>query len=134
MIREYDTALSVMTDNALSPTPCFAGQIDGFQPTSLQTKFEGMCRKAAEIALGKIALDPERTLYILSTTKGNISLLEQQRLDQGRIHLHATAQWLASRSGFNHCLVVSNACISGVLALIVAKRVLESGKYDHALI
>ena len=133
-LRQNATAIAVVTDPLLSPTPFFAGQINGMQSTSFQTRFEAMCLKAAENALGKIALDPERTLYILSTTKGNISLLEQQRLDQGRIHLHATAQWLASRSGFKHCLVVSNACISGVLALIVAKRVLESGKYDHAVI
>ena len=133
-LRQNETAISAVTDTALSPTPFFAGQINGFHSTSLQTKFEAMCLKAAEIALDKIALDPERTLYILSTTKGNISLLEQQSRDHPRIHLHATAQWLASRAGLNHYLVVSNACISGVLALIVAKRFLESGKYDHAVI
>jgi len=133
-LRKGATAISEVIDTHLSPAPFFAGQIDGFHPTSLQTKFEGMCLKAAEIALDKIALDPARTLYVLSTTKGNISLLEQQRRDHPRIHLPATAQWLASRAGLTHYLVVSNACISGVLALIVAKRFLEAGKFDHAVI
>lgn len=133
-IRQNGTAISEVTDTGLSPTPFFAGQINGFDPTSIQTKFEGICLKAAEIALDNVALDPARTLYVLSTTKGNISLLEQRSRDKLRIHLPATAQWLAARAGLNHYLVVSNACISGVLALIVAKRLLESGKYDHAVI
>ena len=133
-IRQNATAISAVSDTALSPTPFFAGQITGFHSTPLQTKFETMCLKAAEIALNKLSPDPERTLYILSTTKGNISLLEQQRRDHPRIHLHATAEWLASLAGLMHYLVVSNACISGVLAIIVAKRFLESGKYDHAVI
>ena len=133
-IRQNGTAISEVTDTGLSPTPFFAGQISGFHATSTQTKFEAICVKAAEIALDNIALDPARTLYILSTTKGNIRLLEQQSGDHLRIHLPATAQWLASRAGLNHYIVVSNACISGVLAIIVAKRFLESGKYDHAVI
>jgi 3-oxoacyl-[acyl-carrier-protein] synthase-1 len=133
-IRKNDTAISVVNDTALSPTPFFAGRLNGFYSTSHQTKFEAMCLRAAEIAVGKIELDPERTLYVLSTTKGNISLLEQPNRDHPRIQLHATAHWLASRAGLTHYLVVSNACISGVLALIVAKRLLDSGKYDHAVI
>ena len=133
-LRQNGSSFSVVTDTALSPTPFVAGLINGIYPRSQETKFEAMCLKAAEIALDKIALDPERTLYILSTTKGNISLLEQQSQNHHRIHLHGTAQWLAARAGLNHYLVVSNACISGVLAIIVAKRFLESGKYDHAVI
>jgi 3-oxoacyl-[acyl-carrier-protein] synthase-1 len=133
-IRQNDTAVGEVTNTALSPIPFFAGHIDGFHPTSNQSKFESICLNAAEIALDGIELNPERTLYILSTTKGNISFLEEQVRDHPRIHLHATAQWLASRSGLKDYLVVSNACISGVLAIIVAKRFLESGKYDHAVI
>ncbi|RYY23295.1 MAG: hypothetical protein EOO04_14495 [Chitinophagaceae bacterium] len=31
-------------------------------------------------------------------------------------------------------IVVSNACISGVLAVLTAKRLIESGSYDHAVV
>ncbi|MBT1685732.1 beta-ketoacyl-[acyl-carrier-protein] synthase family protein [Dawidia soli] len=74
---------------------------------------------------------PERTLFILSTTKGNIDALG---LDRPRLHVHETAAYLAKAIGLKHSLVVSNACISGVLALIVAKRYLACGAYDHAVV
>ena len=93
-----------------------------------------MCSKAVSIALKNIALDPDRTLYILSTTKGNIELLNAGNYDPVKIHLHATAKQLADDAGFQHSLVISNACISGVLAIIVAKRFLDVGKYDHCIV
>ncbi len=34
----------------------------------------------------------------------------------------------------NKPVVISNACISGVMALIVAKRLIASKQYDHAIV
>jgi 3-oxoacyl-[acyl-carrier-protein] synthase-1 len=68
--------------------------------------------------------DP-RTLIILSTTKGNIDLLEKDRypaIDTERIHL------------WNKPLVVSNACISGMLAILVGSRLIKAGGYDHVIV
>jgi 3-oxoacyl-(acyl-carrier-protein) synthase len=37
--------------------------------------------------------------------------------------------------GFYHQpLVISNACISGLLAILTAKRLIASGQYDHAVV
>lgn len=85
-------------------------------------------------ALAGVQLPNERTLFILSTTKGNISFLEEGRSMGPRLPLHATSHFLASMIGLTNYMVVSNACVSGVMAMIVAKRFLESGKYDHALV
>jgi 3-oxoacyl-[acyl-carrier-protein] synthase-1 len=80
-----------------------------------------------------LSLPGDKTIFILSTTKGNIDLLASDP-DHPRLSLHATSRHLANRFGFMHHIVVSNACISGVLALIVAKRFLENGQYDHAVV
>ena len=133
-LRQQISGLTMVQNTSLSDQPIFAGHLKEFQSHARQTKFESMCLKATEIALDKITLDPVRTLYILSTTKGNISLLNPPINKSGRLELHATAKWLAHQAGFHHALVVSNACISGVLSLIVAKRFLESGKFDHAVV
>jgi len=86
-----------------------------------------------------IDLSSEKTLFILSTTKGNVHLLENQPhcgLDpQSPVFLWKTATLIARFfKNPNTPLVLSNACISGAAALIAAKRALQSGKYDNAVV
>ena len=133
-IKEQISGLSTVNDTTLSVNPFFAGLISRLTGNAAHTKFEIMCKKAAAVALEKIKLDSSRTLYILSTTKGNIELLNTSVSHSERLSLHASANWLAREAGFQNSLVVSNACISGVLAMIVAKRFLDSGKYDHIVV
>jgi 3-oxoacyl-[acyl-carrier-protein] synthase-1 len=84
---------------------------------------------------GKFNPASPRTLFILSTTKGNIELLSTGENISPDILLFNTAQKIARLFGFiNRPVVVCNACISGVLALIQAKRYIESGKYDHVVV
>ena len=133
-LRQQISSLSTVHDTTLSDRPFIASHIDELECSTGNTKFEKMCIKATEVALDKVSMDPARTLYILSTTKGNIELLKTTVRNQERLALHATAQWLADKAGLKHSLVVSNACISGVLAIIVAKRFLHSEKFDHVVI
>jgi len=133
-IRQQISGLAKINDATLSDNSFFAGHISTLNSSSAHTKFEIMSKKAVEVALDKFKLDPSRTLYILSTTKGNIQLLNTSTNDSTRLALHATAKWLANEAGFQNSLVVSNACISGVLAMIVAKRFLDSEKYDHVVV
>ena len=59
---------------------------------------------------------------IISSTKGNISLLETEANNEAlkkRIALHTSAQLVADHFGFvNQPIIISNACISGVMAII----------------
>lgn len=77
----------------------------------------------------------EDTAFILSTTKGNINLLKnQQALPQGA-YLSALARKIADFFGFKSKPgVVSNACVSGVMATAVAKNLIQSGKYKDAFV
>jgi 3-oxoacyl-[acyl-carrier-protein] synthase-1 len=108
--------------------------ITGIANSSRFTRFEAMCAEAIEQAVSGLNLPKEKTLFILSTTKGNIALLERGEATHERIHLHSTSKHLASAFGFDHHMVISNACISGVMAILVGRRYILSGEYDHAVI
>ena len=76
-----------------------------------------------------------RTLLILSTTKGNIAWLGDGIHDDGRSLPSSSARVLASRLGITtEPVVVDNACISGLSAIITASRLLMMGLYDHAVV
>ncbi|WP_027387026.1 beta-ketoacyl synthase N-terminal-like domain-containing protein [Chryseobacterium gregarium] len=77
----------------------------------------------------------EETALILSTTKGNISLLKNQtNLPEGA-YLSNLAQKIADFFGFKtKPIVISNACVSGVMAIAVAKNMIRTGKYKDAFI
>jgi 3-oxoacyl-[acyl-carrier-protein] synthase I len=129
-VQNSISGLSLINDLSLSPTPIIAGKTT-ISPTKEATRLEAMCLKAIEGILKDHSLPPEKTLFILSTTKGNISSLES---NHPRLSLHALSKLLCEKSGLKHSLVVSNACISGVMAITIASRFLRSGKYKHALI
>ncbi|MDP9957016.1 3-oxoacyl-[acyl-carrier-protein] synthase-1 [Epilithonimonas hungarica] len=77
----------------------------------------------------------DETGFILSTTKGNISLLKNQTALPEGVFLSNLAQKLADFSGFKtKPIVVSNACVSGVMAIAVAKNMIQAGKYKDAFV
>lgn len=125
------SGVSAIDDPALSDKPVLAARMCHIALDSKESRFEKMCVAALENIKKQITLPADKTLFILSTTKGNIGLVEQQGK---RIHLHEVAKYLADFIGLKHTLVISNACISGVMALTVAKRYIQSNKYDHALV
>ncbi|WP_343664138.1 beta-ketoacyl synthase N-terminal-like domain-containing protein [Chryseobacterium mucoviscidosis] len=77
----------------------------------------------------------EETAFILSTTKGNISLLKNEKTLPESVFLSNLAQKLADFFGFQtKPVVVSNACVSGVMAISVAKNMILAGKYKDAFV
>ena len=133
-LKNGSSGVTSVHDPALSPNPIMAGKIERLQKQAGHTRFEEMCIRAIDLVLTNSKVDPGRTLFILSSTKGNIRFLESGQTNHPRIHLPATAKFLQTMFGFKKNIVVSNACISGVMALIVAKRFLQSEHFDHALV
>lgn len=84
------------------------------------------------------AIFGSKSLLLISTTKGNIDLLgieKNDKMNPGRVFLWEMADIIGSFFGFaNRPMVVSNACISGVLSLSSASRLINSGKYDHVVV
>lgn len=77
----------------------------------------------------------DQTAFILSTTKGNISLLKNESTLPEGVYLSKLAQKLADFFGFKtKPIVVSNACVSGVMAISVAKNMIQAGKYKDAFV
>lgn len=75
------------------------------------------------------------TAFILSTTKGNISLLKNQSVLPEGVFLSALAKKIADFFGFKiKPIVISNACVSGVMAIAVAKNLIQAGKYKDAFV
>lgn len=105
-------------------------------PEAIYSKFEKMCILAIQKALSSTKLDiqaPE-TVVILSTTKGNIEWINQED-KKNLLPLHAAAGRIAAFFGNpNPVQCVSVACISGVSAQIMAKRLLDQGMYRHAVV
>jgi 3-oxoacyl-[acyl-carrier-protein] synthase-1 len=103
------------------------------------TKLEQLSIISIQDVLNQSGIDPKdnRTLLIYSTTKGNIDILEghYKNVDSKRVYLPAFANHLQSHFKFKHKpVVLSNACISGILAIIIAKRFIEQGSYDNVLV
>lgn len=81
-----------------------------------------------------IDLSGKDSLIILSTTKGNVDLLENDPFDP-KLSLFYSAKIIAEYFGnSNRPVVISNACISGVSAIAIAKRYLQSGKYKRVAV
>ncbi len=102
------------------------------------TRFESFIIEQLETlaAQSGIALSCEDVQLVISTTKGNVELLAAcaGSPPEGAF-LGSSAQALAAYFGCaREPLVVSNACISGLSALIVARKYLLSGECRHAVV
>ena len=129
-------------DKTISDESFFASLFakEYFQTDKYWTKFEHLLIYSITDALYEtgIKISDKRTVLIISTTKGNISLLETEQpgaeLDQ-RMTLHQSATDIAQHFGFvNQPIVVSHACTSGLMAMITGMRLIQSGQYDHAVV
>ena len=101
---------------------------EGFYASLLFEDFETLALKSAQkaIANAQLELKGKRTAFILSSTKGNI---------EENISLADSAQRIANQLGIDaKPIVVCNACISGLSALILGNRLIDSGLYDAAIV
>src|SRR5262245_5673197 len=62
----------------------YAGEMKALQEREALTRFEQLCIAALDKALDDLELPSRRTLFILSTTKGNIDRLEKNQRDHPR--------------------------------------------------
>lgn len=141
-VRSGATAIRQINDTRLSPVPFYAAMFaHGVLNTNpAYTRFENLCIASVTEALANTTINvasPD-TLFMLSTTKGNIELIEQGEVNeevQQRVSLFNTAKRIAGHFGsLVKPLVLSNACISGVLAIVMAKRLMQQGLYKQVVI
>lgn len=149
-LKKKQSGVRKHTNSDLSLEPVFASIIDTQQlnsefeklePQEEFTRFEKMVILSISDCLKqnqKIDIQSKKTLLIISTTKGNIDLLETSvatQIDKKRIYLWETAKVIARYfNNPNQTIVISNACISGVLAIILGKRLLDENRYDTIIV
>lgn len=108
---------------------------EGFYASLLFEDFETLALRSAQKAIAnalktignaQLELKGKRTAFILSSTKGNI---------EENISLADSAQRIATQLGIDSKpIVVCNACISGLSALILGNRLIDSDLYDAAIV
>jgi len=103
----------------------------------VNTKFESFLYFSIKKTLAQGQFNPEsdRTIFVFATTKGNIELIVNKQVEPVELNLFHSAQRITKLFGNpNKPIVVSNACISGGTAILVAKDLLEAGIYDYAVV
>lgn len=149
-IRSYQSGIRLQEAGRISDVAIQAGvinsaewelrvkqqQITGY--TRLEQLFILAIREVlvqSERSLSEINLENPDCALLLSTTKGNVDLLTANLPAD-----HPAFLWkMGERIGdyfkaYNKVEVISNACISGVSALIVAKRLIETGRYKRVIV
>ena len=123
---KYDDVLAMYIGKAEVPL------IDGY------TRFESFVIEQVQniVEESGVDLSDESTQLIISTTKGNIDYLANdcENIDD-RVFIDVASKTIADYFKCNNKpIVISNACISGVSAFVVAKWLLTSKTCKHVII
>lgn len=118
------------------------GMIAGIIPD--KQKIEG-CTELESLMISQIgkvlyesglSLADSSVRLVISTTKGNVALLEgnTDNLPEDAF-LYATAKKVGAYfNAATRPMVISNACISGVSAMVVGRRLILAGQCDHVIV
>lgn len=146
-IKAYSSGIVIRSGERIADTQIPAALIDEerFQTKVKQDDLGSYSRleQLFILAIKDILLQSGASLedascgLILSTTKGNVDLLRGHTddLDEG-VYLWQTAGAIAGYFNMARQKVhlISNACISGLSAMIVGKRLIESGVYKQLIV
>ena len=141
----YDNRSAISTES-FHGMPATAARISGAALTSAwessrvrvdATRLEKLFLLSMSESLMKSGIDVKsgRTALVISTTKGNVGELSRMSEPSSRVRLRDMAVFLAGELRFGaNPLIVSNACVSGISAIAVAKELIASGSADHAVV
>lgn len=145
-ILRGDSGIQLHNDISLMPNSFYASIINdekinsAFAKISTETKYSRL-EKMMILALEPIIKNSEvelnsKTAFILSTTKGNVTALKNNSEESfNNAHLDVLAKNISDFFGIKtQPIVVSNACISGILAVSIAKRMIQSELYDNIFV
>lgn len=133
-IRRYERCAEIpesFTASIFTQTQNNSLSIDGL------TRFESLVVNSIKRALTKVDINisDSKTIFILSTTKANIDLLNDNPSSYDHVLPGNSAKRICSFLGISTPpIVVCNACISGLSAIILAKRLLDNHDYDYAIV
>ncbi|WP_299529963.1 beta-ketoacyl synthase N-terminal-like domain-containing protein [Ulvibacterium sp.] len=145
-IKDGVSGLQPVNDPKLLDQPLCTSQINiekipktirGKAKEEIFTRLEHMLLNSLGkvIQASKIELT-DRVGLIISTTKGNIDVLDDDNpFPKERAYLAELGKVLKEFFGFRtHPIVLSNACVSGLLAIATAKKMILQGDFDHVFV
>ena len=145
-IVSYRSGIELHLNSSLMEKPFYASIInddqlnEAFAKVSSSenfTRLEKMMILALQPIVQKSKFDFDtKTGFLLSTTKGNITDLKNPSDNNiNNVYLHQIAKNIADFFGFKTTpIVISNACVSGILAVSVAKKLIQSEMFDNIFI
>lgn len=145
-IKNEVSGISLTTDNSLFQKPFFTSMVDRnllnenfdkLNPKERYTSLEKMLILSLQDVISNCNLPIDNTVgLIISTTKGNIDALnEKNPFPESYAYLSRLSHALKSHFKFKtEPIVVSNACVSGVLVISVAKKLIDENVYKNVLI
>jgi 3-oxoacyl-[acyl-carrier-protein] synthase-1 len=145
-ILRGDSGIQLQNDISLMPNPFYASIISDEKINSAFAKISTETQYSRLEKLMILALDPiiknagvefnSKTAFILSTTKGNVTALKNNSEESfNNAHLDVLAKNVADFFQFQtQPIVVSNACVSGILAVSIAKRMIQAELYDNVFV
>jgi len=140
------SGLHLTDDKSILPNPFYTCCIQQdkleekyqqLHPTENHTRLEKMLLVSlADTIASSMVKITGRVGLIISTTKGNIDVLENQSsFSKERAYLSILGKTIKDFFGFeNEVIILSNACVSGVLAIATAKRLISQDRYDHIFV
>ena len=145
-IFEQKSGIRKIDEPELYYRPIMAGRLDWNRVESMpmfklshnSTKLESLMTASVADALSKTQVDAKdvETIFIFASTKGNIDQIANNKdISWQDVLMHHMASIVSSNFGSpNTPIVVSNACVSGVMAIVMACDLLKSGKYKNAVV
>jgi len=141
-IENKISGIQLHHDKKFSENPFFGAMINDeelnatFAKISAADEFTRL-EKMMILALHPIVktIPNQKTAFLLSTTKGNITELSTKNELPESAFLQNLAKKIAYFFNFKtEPVVISNACVSGILAVATAKRLIEANLYDDAYV
>lgn len=135
-IQKGMSGIAWIENSTLSNVPFYGAHIHGSNECPGFTRFESLAIQSIRDAVKKCnsGINLKKTALVVSTTKGNIELLHSSGYNQNDLLLHHTAQKIATQVGITKSYVVSNACASGVMAVMLGKKLLETGSFNYVIV
>lgn len=148
-IKNGNSGLKLYENRFNLPEPFFASLIDEEEindrfsslpktTNEKYTKLEKLSILSCSDAINLSNINPSSNdvIFVFSTTKGNVELLEENKeFEKERVYLWKSAQVIKNYfHNPNQPIVVTNACISGVAAQLTAFNLLNNHNFKYAIV
>jgi len=145
-ISEEKSGLKLVDNKSILPNNFYSSLIDRdkLKNAFLELNTEGdfthleqmMITSLAKVIKASGIEINSRVGLVISTTKGNIDALDSNSpFDEKRSYLSELGKTIQTFFNFKEdAILVSNACVSGILSIAIAKRFIQQNKYDHVFV